>query len=202
MMQRATQSALGMATALALAACAQGPQSAQSASENQSPTQPGVSMANPRVAEATAGSDPFPPLPDGYRGLGGAFMNRGALVVVTPDMKAPMQKHDLSVALMHGMSAGRSQQTTVLEADCQGSGTAPDSPIVVRGLGDPADEVAAGIACAQLRHPGTQWALSQLVTNGGGNLSQVALRDAEGHVTLVYTDVNRFAAKLIEELGG
>jgi hypothetical protein len=44
--------------------------------------------------------------------------------------------------------------------------------------------------------------MSQLITKGDGYLSQVTLRDADGNVTLVYTDVNRFAQKLIGELGG
>jgi hypothetical protein len=203
MMQRATRTALGMLTALALGACAQPPQSTKSAAENSATSQPGVIVANPRVPEATEGSDPFPPLPDGYRGLGGAFMNQGTLVVVAPDMKAPMQKHDLSVALLHGMSAGhRDAKATVQESDCQGSGKAPDSAIVVQNLADEADEVAAGIACAELKHPGAHWQMSQLITKGDGYLSQVALRDADGSAILVYTEVNRFAQKLIGELGG
>jgi hypothetical protein len=44
--------------------------------------------------------------------------------------------------------------------------------------------------------------MSQLITKGAGYVSQVALRDAAGGVVLVYTDLNRMADQLIEELGG
>ena len=116
-----------------------------------------------------------------------------------------MQKHDLDVGLLHGMAAGTYSETgttKVQAADCQGAGDTPDSAIVVQNLAEPADEVAMGIACARLRHPETHWLMSQLVTKGNGYLSQVALRDAEGNVVIVYTDINRLANQLIEELGG
>jgi hypothetical protein len=101
---------------------------------------------------------PFPAVPSGYRGLGGAFMNEGTLVVVAPDMTAPMQKHDLDVGLLHGMAAGGYSDTApakIQTGDYQGLGGLPESPIVVRNLAEAADEVVAGIACARLRHPET-----------------------------------------------
>ncbi|HVY98571.1 MAG TPA: hypothetical protein VHA35_03660 [Dongiaceae bacterium] len=201
MTKRRAHPALGIFGALLLAACAPA-QSAQAPSDGTTTDWPGVSRASPRVGQATAGTTPFPAPPAGYRGLGGAFMNGGALVVVAPDMSAPMQKHDLDVGLLHGMAAGHPAAVEVRTADCRGSGEAPGAAIVVPNLADPADEVAAGIACARLRHPGARWLMSQLVTRGDGYLSQVALGDGSGNVIVVYTDVNRFAAKLIDELGG
>jgi hypothetical protein len=204
MMKRVLGSMLGTVIALALTACAQPARVAKTGAHESSTVAPGVTIANPRVGEATGGG-PFPPLPSGYRGLGGAFMNQGTLVVVAPDMKAPMQKHDLDVGLLHGMSAGGYSETAaapVQAPDCQGSGNAPESAIKVEHLAEVADEVTAGIACARMLHPGTHWLMSQLVTKGDGYLSQVALRDADGHVVIVYTDINRLANQLIDELGG
>jgi hypothetical protein len=204
MVKRSAGSALVAMGVLLLAGCAQPTAQKTAKSDSAGPTSPGVTIVSPRVAEATGGG-PFPSLPSGYRGLGGAFMNQGTLVVVAPDMKAPMQKHDLDVGLLHGMAAGgysEAAPSKVQAADCQGVGGIPESPIVVQGLADAADEVAAGIACARLRHPGTHWLMSQLITKGDGYLSQVALRDAEGNVVIVYTDINRLANQLIDELGG
>jgi len=130
-------------------------------------------------------------------------MNQGTLVVVTPDMNGSMQKHDLSVALMHGMAAGHpSDKVAVQVADCQGRGDTPETAIKVANLSDVADEVAAGIACAKLLHPGADWKMSQLITKGDGYISQVVLRDPGGDSVLVYTDINRLANQLIGELGG
>lgn len=200
MLHRSAQLALG-AAALLIAACAQ-PAPTKTDSNNQTQTTPGVTIASPRVPEASAGG-PFPALPDGYRGLGGAFMNQGSLVVVTPDMNGQMQKHDLDVALMHGMAAGHTTDTAAIQpADCQGRGDTPAAAIKVANLAEAADEVSAGIACAKLLHPGTEWVMSQLITKGDGYISQVALRDADGNPVLVYTDINRLADQLIEELGG
>jgi len=193
--------AFGLCGTLLIAACAQ-PAPMKSESNSQSPSQPGVMIASPRVPEATAGG-PFPALPSGYRGLGGAFMNRGTLIVVTPDMNGRMQKHDLSVALMHGMAAGHpSDKVAVQAADCQGSGATPETAIKVASLADAADEVSAGIACAKLLHPGAAWQMSQLVAKDDRYISQVALHDAGGNTVLVYTDINRLANQLIGELGG
>ena len=204
MAKRNAWSALVAMGVLLLAGCAQPTAQKAAKSDSAGPTAPGVTIASPRVAEATGGG-PFPGVPSGYRGLGGAFMNQGTLVVVAPDMKAPMQKHDLDVGLLHGMSAGGYSETAgapVQAPDCQGSGNAPESAIKVEHLAEAADEVTAGIACARLLHPGTHWLMSQLITKGDGYLSQVALRDADGHVVIVYTDINRLANQLIDELGG
>jgi hypothetical protein len=200
MFQRNLWTMLG-AGAMLLAACTQ-PAATKSDSSSSASTQPGVTIASPRVPEATEGG-PFPALPDGYRGLGGAFMNQGTLVVVTPDMNGSLQKHDLSVALMHGMAAGHPSDKLVIQpSDCQGRGDAPETAIKVANLADAADEVGAGIACAKLLHPGSAWKMSQLIAKGDGYISQVALRDADGQTVVVYTDINRLANQLIGELGG
>ena len=202
MIQRAIGPTLGVALALAVAGCAQPVRVNKTNAENTSTNIPGVTLANPRVGEASDGATPFPALPDGYRGLGGAFMNGGSLVVVSPDMDVPMAKDDLNVGLAHGMAAGHPAPVAIETPDCRGRGDAPDTAIEVPNLSDPADEVAAGIVCAKLRHPGAQWLMSQLITKGDGYLSQVALRDDGGDMIVVYTDVSRFADKLIDELGG
>ncbi len=195
--------ALSMVTTLLLAACAQSaPMQPAASSPAASSNSPGVTIANPRAAAADS-STPFPAPPDGYRGLGGALMVNGALTVITPDMKTAMQRHDLDVGLLHGMAAGHAPDTLkVGESDCRNSVAAPDSAIVVQNLTDVSDEVAAGIACARLRHPGTHWLMSQLVTKGKGYLSQVTLADTAGSTVIVYTDINRMANQLIDELGG
>ena len=205
MFERSARLALGVAVALLLAACAQPTSTKTAGADSGGQTQPGVSIVSPRAAEATAGANPFPPLPAGYRGLGGALMQGNALTVITPDMNAPMQKHDLDVGLLHGIAVGGYSETApskVQKADCQGKGESPESAIKVANLAEAADEVTAGIACARLLHPGTHWLMSQLVTKGDGYLSQVALHDDAGNVVLVYTDINRLADQLINELGG
>jgi hypothetical protein len=203
MMLRAILPALGMAAALA--ACAQ-PASVDTADAKSTDTgQPGVRIANPRVPEASAGANPFPPVPAGYRGLGGALLRDGATVVIAPDMQGPMEKHDVDVGLLHGMAASGYSETAASKtqkADCRGAGDTPETAIKVANLADAADEVTAGIACARLLHPGTHWLMSQLVTKGDGYIAQVALRAADGKVVLVYTDINRLANQLIDELGG
>src|SRR6185369_2936209 len=167
MKQRALRPVFGAALALALAACTQPTPQAKTSSSDTGTGQPGVTIANPRAAEATAGSNPFPPVPAGYRGLGGALVVGNALTVVTPDMKAPMQKHDLDVGLLHGIAVGGYSETKpskVQKSDCQGTGQSPEQAIKIANLAEPADEVTAGIACARLLHPGTHWLMSQLVT--------------------------------------
>jgi hypothetical protein len=200
------QRAIGLAlVAIALAACAQPGHVDKTSAKDTSTSQPGVTIANPRAAEATPGATPFPAVPAGYRGLGGALMVGNTLTVVTPDMSAPMQKHDLDVGLLHGIAARGYSETApskVQKADCQGAGDSPQTAIKVANLVEAADEVGAGIACAGLLHPGTRWLMSQLVTNGGGYISQVALRDTDGKIVLVYTDINRMADQLVQELGG
>ena len=205
MMQRVLALALGAPVALALAACAQPASVGKTSEKDPSTGQPGVTRANPRAAEATPETTPFPAVPAGYRGLGGARLARNTPTVVMPDMNAPMQKHDLDVGLLHGIAARGSSETasaTVQKADCQGPGDSPETAIKVANLADAADEVAAGIACARLLHPETHWLMSQLITKGDGYISQVALRDADGKVVLVYTDIDRMANQLIDELGG
>jgi hypothetical protein len=202
MLQRALSSALVPVIALALASCGQ-PAGVEKAATANSANPPGIIISNPRVAEATGGG-PFPAVPSGYRGLGGAFMNQGTLVVVTPDTHAPMQKHDLDVGLLHGMAAGgysESAAQKVQKSDCVGRGDTAENAIKV-GSAEPADEVADGIACARLLHPGTHWLLSQLITRGDGYLSQILLRDGDGNDVIVFADVNRMADQLITELGG
>jgi hypothetical protein len=203
MKQRALRPALGMATALALAACAQPAQvGTQSSTPDSGNIAPGVTRVDPRVAEATDGG-PFPALPSGYRGLGGAFLEDGKLIVVTPDTRASMGKHDLDIGLSHGIAVTqRFGKTAVREDDCKGAGDTPQSPIVVQNLSDPADEVERAIACAEFRNRGAHWRMSQLITKGDGYLSQVALQGDDGRVIVVYTDVNRFADNLIDALGG
>ncbi|HVT53616.1 MAG TPA: hypothetical protein VHE77_18685 [Dongiaceae bacterium] len=205
MMQCAFRSVLGAIGVLALAACAQHASSDKTSAGNAASLQPGVTLANPRAAEATAGSNPFPDPPAGYRGLGGALVQGNTVAVVTPDSKAPMAKHDLDVGLLHGIAArgySESAPSTIRSTDCQGTGESPDSAIKVANLAAASDEVTAGIACARLLHPGTHWLMSQLVTKGDGYISQVALRDTGGNVVLVYTDINRQADELIGDLGG
>jgi hypothetical protein len=201
MMQRALRPALSMVTAVAMTACGQAASvGVQKAGENGS-VAPGVTSAQVRVAEAT-GEEPFPAMPGGYRGLGGAFMIQGKLVVVAPNTSAPMQGHDRDIGLSHGIVAGHARSLPMQADACGGLGTTPESPIVVSGLADPADEVEAGIACAKLRHPGAHWTMSQLITRGHGYLAQVTLEGGNGEVIVVYTDVNRFADMLIAELDG
>jgi len=209
MMQHVLRLALGAAVALALAACTQPKPTDKTSTEDtttgQPGGQPGVTMANPRAAEATAAATPFPAVPTGYRGLGGALVVANTHVVVTPDTNASMQKHDLDVGLLHGMAARGYSETapsTVRKADCQGAGDSPETAIKVANLAEAADEVTAGIGCARLLHPEAHWLMSQLITKGDGYISQVALRDADGKTVLVYTDINRMANQLIDELGG
>jgi hypothetical protein len=64
------------------------------------------------------------------------------------------------------------------------------------------EEVVAGIACARLLHPGTRWLMSQAIAGDQGYLSQVVLGDGSGTPVIVYTDMNRMANQLIQELGG
>jgi len=202
MVKRRAPFALGAAGIVLLAACTQPAVLKPATPDNGAQTAPGVTMVSPRIPEATGGG-PFPALPAGYRGLGGAFQDQGRLVVVAPDMKQPMQKHDLDVGLAHGIAAGhRSGKAAVSAADCQGVGDMPGSPIVVQGLTDPSDEVEVGIACAELRGHGAHWLMAQLITNGDGYLSQVTLQGDAGTPIVVYIDVNRFANQLIDELGG
>src|SRR3569833_2402560 len=140
-----------VAVLLLLGGCAgTTPQPSKGAADS-SAVAPGVHLVSPRVAEAKPGTaTPFPTLPSGYRGLGGAFMNQGSLVVVTPDLNERMQKHDLDVALMHSMAAGRTYASLAVQrADCQGDGDTPTTTNKKTKQAKTADEVSAGIACAK-----------------------------------------------------
>jgi hypothetical protein len=188
-----------------LAACAE-PQS------KGSPAQPAATGSSGPIVVATPGAadkmqnsaDPFPAVPAGYRALGGVFFHAGTTMIVTPDKSVPLQKHDTDVGLLHGMAVGgySEEKTLVRESDCRGAGDTPKSAIIVEGLKDPAaEEVAAGIACARLLHPGTQWLMSQTIAGDNGYLSQIMLGDGSGTPVIVYTDINRMANQLIKELG-
>lgn len=196
---------LALALAGALAACAASGTQTPPPNANSSAAQPAINVTTAGLAKAEGTSSFFPPPPAGYRGLGGALLHGGSLNIVTAEMSAPLEKHDMEVGLMHGMAVGTysEEKTSVRRADCQGAGDTPQSAITVQGLKDPAvEEVAAGIACARLLHPGTRWVLSQAIAGERGYLSQVVLDDGSGTPVVVYTDVNRMAGQLIQELGG
>jgi hypothetical protein len=164
-----------------------------------------IVVATPGVAQdMTKSGTPFPAVPAGYRGLGGVFTPAGTRVIVAADTSAPVDKHDVHVGLLHGIAvAGYSENsTTVRLADCHGAGDTPQSAIKVEGLKDPTvEEGAAGIACSRLLHPGTHWLMSQGIAGDNGYLSQVVLGDGNGTLVVVYTDMNRMANQLIQELG-
>jgi hypothetical protein len=186
-----------------LSGCA-GPQSKASSTQPAGSGGP-IVVATPGAAEKMQKSaDPFPAVPAGYRDLGGVFLHAGTTMIVTPDKSAPLQKHDTDVGLLHGIAVGGYSEgkTFVRAADCQGAGDMPQAAIIVQGLKDPpVEEVAAGIACARLLHPGTHWLISQAIAGDNGFLSQVVLGDGSGTPVIVYTDMNRMANQLIEELG-
>jgi len=187
-----------------LAGCAeQGDSTAQSAAPGSDGP---VVVATPGAAEKMKEAEgPFPAVPAGYRGLGGAFSSEGTNMIITADNSAALQKYDEHVGIMHGLAVGgySEEQTSVARADCQGTGDTPQSAIVVQGLKQPAvEEVAAGIACARLLHPGTHLRMSQAIAGERGYLSQVVLSDGSGTPVVVYVDMNRMANQLIKELGG
>jgi hypothetical protein len=204
-MEKMIRRSLVCALTVALAACA-------SPGTHPQPTDPSPSAAKPVVTVTTAGlaksegtADLFPALPSGYRGIGGVLVHAGTTNIITPDMSAPQQKHDLDVGLLHGMAVGgySEETTSVRPADCLGTGETPQSAIKVQGLKDPpVEETASGIACARLLHPGTHWLMSQAIAGDQGYFSQVVLGDGSGTTVIVYTDINRMANQLIQELGG
>jgi hypothetical protein len=191
------------ALTVVLAACA--PSTTQQPTDpSGSATTPAINVTTPGLAKSE-GNDFFPPLPAGYRGLGGALVFEGSMNIIATDTSASLQKYDTEVGLLHGMAVGgySEEKTSVRQADCQGAGDTPLSAIKVQGLKDPnVEEVAAGIACARLLHPGTHWRMSQAIARDQGYLSQVVLRDGNGASIIVYIDMNRMANQLIQELGG
>jgi len=191
------------ALTIALAGCASS--GTQARATNSSPAQPLVTVTTPSLAKSEGTADLLPPVPTGYRGLGGALAYGGSMNIIATDVSAPQQKYDTHVGLLHGMAvAGYSEEKTfVRKEDCEGTGETPQTAIKVQGLKDASvEEVAAGIACARLLHPGGHWRISQAIAGEQGYLSQVVLDDGSGTPVIVYTDINRMAKQLIQELGG
>lgn len=178
--------------------CASRPSETQAADSDSRMT-----ITTPAGASDHAGPPPFAPPPTGYRALGGVFFNGGGIVVVAPDMSHTLEKNDLSISLMHGMSVSAHVNDAagfVPAVDCVAAGDDPAHPIEVAHLADPINQVQAGIACALLRHPGNRWVASQLIADDRHYLAMIALRDDSGHLARVFTGVTGFAEKFASEL--
>jgi hypothetical protein len=138
-------------------------------------------------------------VPIGYRDLGSTVAGKPGEGYFIGGPASASSDSDSSLGITHSKAVfdARKSPYSVKTSDCVGTGDTPAKAVMIQNLSDPADEVRAGIACAELQHPGAIWIAARLIVSDRRDryLSVVALMDKQMQHIEVYTDVSRFAAK-------
>jgi hypothetical protein len=170
----------------------------------------GATVADPKAPpEMRSQAVPFFESGDpNYRGLGGAMINDGRLVLMKAPPRENVTDHDIALGLAFGravLAHYADALSSMSEAECDGDGARKESAIRVAPSGSAEDEIRTGLACVRLRNPGAAWVGASLLVSDSSRItpravSHVALMRPDRSTVGFYVDVSRFVAETGSEL--
>jgi len=160
------------------------------------PTGPQTEVHTVSLAEQNHETAFLPPLPNGFRDVGGAYVRNGLMIIITAN-DSPEGPADLATSLVYGMNvrAEHDKAVALPPEQCTGSGADRVHAIRLLGRAAAANQVKSSIGCALARYPGATWSAARLVADQAIYLSIIQVKDAAGNSQSVFTDITDYVSR-------